>query len=116
MTVVVLCLRVLAWWENDEIDLSELASIRLGKNAFQFIEKDESTELIMRSEWKEVNWHAELVKLVSLTTEGEDSQSFCNPRHITLESSKADLWIPIRLARIACGLSFKKGIREEETM
>ena len=68
------------------IDLPELISIRLGDSAFQF--KDYySTELIMRSDDDEMKWWIDLPKLTTLTTEGDDSGTFEDPRSITLESN-----------------------------
>ena len=73
---------IIEWW----IDLPELTSIRLGQHAFCFDdEDDDSSELIMRSGDDEMEWWIDLPKLASLTTEGEDSLSFCNPCIITLE-------------------------------
>ena len=68
------------WW----LDLPELTSIQLGAHAFCFNHSD-STELIMRSGDDEMKWWIDLPKLTSLTTE-EYSWTFCNTRHITLES------------------------------
>ena len=72
------------WW----IDLSELTSIQLGDSAFQF-KDDYSTELIMRSDDDERKWWIDLPKLTSLTTEGEESESLCWVRNITLESDSS---------------------------
>ncbi|KAM7455485.1 hypothetical protein BLSTO_03759 [Blastocystis sp. subtype 1] len=55
-------------------DLPELTSIRLGNSEFGF-KDDDSSELIMRN----------LPKLTTLTTEGDYSWTFLNPRSITLE-------------------------------
>ncbi|KAK8811923.1 hypothetical protein WA556_004083, partial [Blastocystis sp. ATCC 50177/Nand II] len=55
-------------------DLPELTSIQLGEDAFRFT-NDDLTELIMRN----------LPKLTSLIAEGDYSNTFCNPRSITLE-------------------------------
>ena len=79
------CLRVnlleREWW----IDLPELTSIQLGKDAFCFEHFCKASELIMRSEHTNVNWGLDLPKLTSLTTEGRESKAFHNPRSITLE-------------------------------
>ncbi|KAK8826484.1 hypothetical protein WA577_002037 [Blastocystis sp. JDR] len=64
------CLCSRAVFEN----LPELTSIQLGKDAFQF-NGDDSSELIMRN----------LPKLTSLIAEGDYSNTFCNPRYITLK-------------------------------
>ena len=69
------------WW----IDLPELTSIRLGRNALWFREIAVYSELIMRSGDDETNWWIDLPKLTSLTTD-EGSRSFEFPRIITLES------------------------------
>ena len=83
-----LCLRVILsegeWW----LDLPELTSIRLGKDAFCF--DDASSELIMRSCDDNGKWWLDLPKLTSLTTV-EDSLTFTNPRSIILEGSSYDL-------------------------
>ena len=83
-----LCLRVILPEGEWGIDLPELTSIRLGKDAFCF--DDASSELIMRSEVDNVKWWIDLPKLTSLTTD-KDSLTFCNPRSITLEGSSYDL-------------------------
>ena len=84
VSVLVWYLRVnglkIKWW----IDLPELKCIRIGSDAFQFYVFDKSTELIMRSGYDELKWWIDLPKLTSLTTEGY-SDTFCNPRYITLE-------------------------------
>ena len=69
------------------IDLPELTSIRLGEDAFSFKDGDDSSELIMRSGGDEMKWWIDLPKLTTLTTEGEDSDTFECPRSITLEST-----------------------------
>ena len=68
------------WW----LDLPELTSIRLGEDAFYF-KNDDSTELIMRSDDDEMKWWIDLPKLTTLTTKGCNSNTFCDPRIITLE-------------------------------
>ena len=90
MSVLVLCLRVNGlkreWW----LDLPELISIRLGEDAFQFNEYDDSSELIMRSGYDEMKWWIDLPKLTSLTAIASTKYSkstFYNPRFITLEST-----------------------------
>ena len=89
MIVLVHCLRVNGlkreWW----IDLPELTSIRLGSHAFRFKDDDESSELIMRSDDDERKWWIDLPKLTSLTTEGEESESLCWVRNITLEGDSS---------------------------
>ena len=70
------------WW----IDLPELTSIQLGRNALWFRDNAVYSELIMRSDDSEMNWWIDLPKLTSLTTD-EDSRSFEFPRIITLEST-----------------------------
>ena len=83
--VLVQCLRVKLqdweWW----IDLPELTTIQLGDTAFWFNYKNESSELIMRSEYDEVNWTIDLPKLATLTAE-KYSTVFQYPHSITLES------------------------------
>ena len=85
VSVLVQCLKVNLSEEEWWTDLPELTSIRLGVFAFDF--KDaESTELIMRSGYDEMNLSIDLPKLTSLTTEGDHSGTFLYPRSITLES------------------------------
>ena len=83
-----LCLRVILpegeWW----IDLPELTSIRLGKDAFCF--ENQLTSLVMRSEVDNVKWWIDLPKLTSLTTD-KDSLTFCYPCSITLEGDSYGL-------------------------
>ena len=67
------------WW----LDLPELTSIRLGKDAFR-VTDDKSSELIMRSGDDEMHWRIDLPKLTTLTTTG-NSATFRDPRSITLE-------------------------------
>ena len=71
------------------LDLSELTSIQLGEHAFQFQDKDKTSDLIMRSDDDERKWWIDLPKLTSLTTEGEGSESFSCVRNITLESDSS---------------------------
>ena len=82
--VLVQCLRVNGlkreWWT----DFPELTSIQFGNSAFQFKEKDNSTELIMRSDYDEMKWWIDLPKLTTLTSV-EYSSTFLYPRFITLE-------------------------------
>ena len=73
------------WW----LDLPELTSIRLGEHAFRFQERNDMSELIMRSSDDERKWWIDLPKLTSLTAEGEDSKSLCYVRNITLESDSS---------------------------
>ena len=70
------------WW----IDLPELTSIQLGRNALWFRDNAVYSELIMRSGDDEMNWGIDLPKLTSLTTE-EDSRSFEFPRSVILEGT-----------------------------
>ena len=86
--VIVLCLRVNDMKREWGIDLPELTSIRLGYCTFSFC-GGESTELIMRSDHTPVKWWLDLPKLTTLTTEGEDSESFRCPHHIILESASS---------------------------
>ena len=83
-SVVVCYLRVnlpeREWW----IDLPELASIRLGEDAFCFKWDYRLSELIMRSSDGEVSWWIDSPKLTTLTTV-EGSSTFNCPRSITLE-------------------------------
>ena len=53
--VIVLCLRVNDCGVSDWIDLPELTSIQMGRSAFQFWNSDDSTTLIMRSAFMNVN-------------------------------------------------------------
>ena len=69
------------WW----IDLPELTSIRFRGSAFCFKSYYDSTELIMRSGYDEMNWWIDLPKLTTLTTEGWNSCTFEYPCSITLE-------------------------------
>ena len=65
------------------LDLPELTSIQLGNGGFWFKHGDDSTELIMRSGYDEMNWWIDLPKLTSLTA--GNSWAFICPRSITLE-------------------------------
>ncbi len=97
VSVQVSYLRVIGLSGEWRIDLSVLASIRLGEDAFSFKEDDASTELIMRSGDDAATWWIDLPRLNTLTTEGEYSQSLRHPRSITLEgffitrTSQADM-------------------------
>ena len=68
------------------LDLSELASILLGEDAFCFKWDYRLSELIMRSSDGEVSWWIDLPKLTTLTTV-EGSSTFNCPRSITLEGA-----------------------------
>ena len=84
MTVLVLCLRVNLpegeWW----LDLPELTSILIGKDAFLF--SGGSSELIMRSDDDDMRWWIDLPKLASLVTT-RISHTFMHVGRITLEGT-----------------------------
>ena len=84
------------WW----IDLPQLTSIRLGRNAFFFDwDNSKSGILIMKSEIVYNGSWIDLSKLAVLTTEGDtdDNSSFTNPNIIDIESSTywATWWIDL---------------------
>lgn len=92
-----LCLRVNDLKRKWGIDLPKVTSIRLGYCAFCFC-GGESSELILRSEPTTVKWWLDLPKVTTLTTEGEDSDSFRRPHHIILESASSLSSLPSRHA------------------
>ena len=83
------------WW----LDLPELTSIQLGKDAFGFSDCFYSGHLVMRSKWIGLLWWLDLPSLTSLTTiGGECSSSFCYAYHISLKSDSSSSLLTTRHA------------------
>ena len=75
---------------RDGIDMPELESIQMGKNAFRY-QESASTELIMQSRETNEVWWLDLPKLTSLTT-NQNSRTFERTHNVIFEGDSHSHW------------------------
>ena len=80
------------WW----IDLPELTSIQLGRNAFRFKDGDDKCELIIQGEYGDVKWQSDLPKVETFITTNK-SQTFHLRKGIVIDSDSITFcfWIDV---------------------
>ena len=80
------------WW----IDLPELTSIELGRNAFRFKDDDDKCELIIQGKCGDVKWQSDLPKVETFVTTNK-SQTFHLRKGIVIDSDSITFrfWIGV---------------------